>query len=121
MPSLNEHKANYSHNKKLRDSDVFKNSREFLDWSVIILFYEAVHLVEQELAKHDYHLKSHQARNNCVKRTQPLNEIFNEYNTLYNQSVRARYNCCKFTEKDIKDLEAAFSKIETLVNPPVAS
>jgi len=119
MPSVDEHQEKYLHNKKLLSSDVFSKGEEFADWHVTILFYEAVHLIERELAKQlplPFHSKDHTVRIGWVTRTTALNSICKAYVTIYIQSRRARYDCVKFTKQDIINLEKQFTMIEDHLN-----
>ena len=119
MPSADEHQENYLHNKKLLNSELFRQEGEYSDWFVTILFYEAVHLIERELAKHSlmpFHSSDHNVRMGWVSKTAWLNKIIAEYSTLYNQSIRARYKCAKFSSQDVAGLEQKFYVIENHLN-----
>jgi len=121
MPSADEHYKKYLHNKKLRSADVFSKGIMFADWVIVIMFYEAVHLIERELAKQPlqpFHSKDHAVRMGWVTRTASLNKISKAYAALYMQSRRARYDCVNFTDQDVLGLEAQFVFIENHLNKP---
>jgi hypothetical protein len=120
MPSLADHQAKCMHNRKFRKSEVFANNGEFADWLVVVMFYESMHLVEQELSKHNLHFNSHGKRNMAVSSIASLKNISVDYLTLLNQSRRARYFFYKFTPKDVEGLKEAFARIENTLSPPAA-
>ena len=77
-----------------------------LDWSVTILFYAALHLVEATLAPH-VHSGNHTARFANVRGDQRLRPIFFHYRELYNVSLRSRYDCEDFTVSFVQNLDIA--------------
>jgi len=117
MPSADKHQNQHLHNMKLLDSETFSMSDEFSDWFVTILFYGALHLIEREIAKAQYRIDNHTERLKWVSRTVPLNRIKDDFNVLYFQSRRARYDCARFKPKDIEGLKKHYSNIEKLLNP----
>ena len=115
MPSTDKHREQYLHNKKLLTDDVFNDEGKFTDWYITIIFYSAVHLVEQEIAKHNIDPGSHETRFKWMNRNTSLRTVSNEYNILYWESRRARYDCVKFTKKDIESIKSNLEKIEALL------
>ena len=107
MPTVSQHSNQYVHNKEilaLSEFDLTKNTN--YDWIVTITFYTALHLVEKALASlsNPYHSKKHKDRNNLVFSVDILKPIATHYQTLYNQSLRARYNCYSFTTSDVQQV-----------------
>lgn len=103
MPDARAHKKQYEHNKKLLQSQDFQDE-ENCDWAVTIVFYSAMHLLEEFFANKGIHNKSHQTRNQFVASEAFLknNQIAAKYNLLYNQSIRSRYGCTKITSEDLQ-------------------
>ncbi|HYF82340.1 MAG TPA: hypothetical protein VEB00_04850 [Clostridia bacterium] len=115
MPTLNEHVNQYNHNKSLLSNTVFDiNNTTYKDWVVTITFYNAVHLIERELAKitTPYHSGSHTYREKAILREKKLKTIAAKYQALYNQSIRARYECYKFSKKDVEGVMHILDDIE---------
>jgi hypothetical protein len=107
------HNSQYKHNREILNADIFKpESTTFGDWYITIMFYGAMHLVEEHLAKTNFHSESHEIRNNAVLRVVPLKNVAGAYFTLYNQSRRARYKCVSFSQNDLKRLENCLHEIE---------
>jgi hypothetical protein len=115
MPSAGKHYRQYLHNMDFLNTDVFNDSNEYTDWYVTAVFYCAVHLVERELAKTGYHLKNHTSRANFVMMASNLKPISCEYNFLYNESRRARYDCVKFSPQDLTTIKEKYEIIENLL------
>lgn len=113
MPSADKHFEQYNHNKSLLNSSLFDpNHTSFRDWVITIVFYCAVHLIERELASNSLHSGKHSVRSNAIARFQRLRQINPHYNTIYNQSRRARYECCQFSKDDISSLVRLLHEIE---------
>lgn len=115
MPSLDEHINQYNHNKSLLNNTIFDiNSTIYKDWVVTIVFYNAVHLIERELAKisKPYHSGSHRYREKAILKEKKLKSIAAKYQALYNQSIRARYECYKFSKKDVEGVMNILNDIE---------
>ena len=65
--------------------------QKYYDWTVTVLFYVAVHLIEAKLACNDVHSGHHKERKKSMQRDRVLNAVMREYNDLYNRSRDARY------------------------------
>ena len=74
-----------------------------VDWSVTILFYAALHLVEATLAPQT-HSPSHRDRFANIRRDPRLQPIHDDYRYLYDMSLRSRYNCQVFTAQFVRTL-----------------
>jgi len=57
MPTFEEHKVKYTHNKRFRDSGIKKEAGEFNDWEIVVIFYCVVHMLEGILYKR-FHIDS---------------------------------------------------------------
>jgi hypothetical protein len=108
-----KHYDQYQRNKNLLNEQCFDTDKSiYFDWIVTIYFYAAVHLIEMELAKHNQHIMNHVRRNKAVYAISSLKPICKEYETLYRQSRKARYECTTFDVNKIKAIITLFSKIE---------
>ena len=92
MPSQAEHLAKAESNQRL--ALAFQNGPH-VDWSVTVLFYAALHLVEAALAP--VHSTNHADRNPNIQHDPHLNAIYLYYRELYRRSLDARYDCVVFS------------------------
>lgn len=116
MPEADLHYKQYQHNYEILQSPLFRtDNTENLDWAITLVFYCAVHLVEKVLADidHPYHSDCHRNRGKAVNRFKKLKKISAEYQALYNQSIRARYNCVRFKKQDIEEALMYLEHIKT--------
>lgn len=114
MADKEKHQSQYEKNKKLLNTTVFDlNQTIYYDWIITIMFYCSLHLIEkyigQETNKHDM---KHYQRGKFVNSETFLKSIADEYNTLYSESVRARYNCEKITGEDVEFANTLLKRIE---------
>lgn len=103
MPTEIKHQKQYENNKKMLSSNFFDlNSTNYYDWAVTIAFYCALHLIEKFFSSNPAlsHDMKHYERNKLVPITNSLKDIADEYQALYSESIRARYNCEKITRDD---------------------
>jgi hypothetical protein len=61
----------------------------FSDWETTVLFYKAVHMVDQYLERYGLRPKDHLERRNFIRTH--LRDIRVEYNHLYEASIKSRY------------------------------
>lgn len=114
MGDRDAHQNQYLENKKLLRESIFnKQSTIYYDWMLTIIFYCSLHLVEKYISKkvHKHNMR-HYERNNYVCCDPFLKPIAQEYNTLYSESIRARYSCEKITKDDVKFAEVLLKRIE---------
>lgn len=113
MPSKNDHKRQFNHNKNLINEDFFDlNNTVYLDWVVTIIFYTVMHLIEDKLADNNIHCNSHTSRFKAVNRFTIFNSISNEYQTVYMESQKARYDCLNITKKQANEILNLLNYIE---------
>jgi hypothetical protein len=114
VPSRPEHVARAESNQRL---SIALSAGPNLDWSVTILFYAALHLVEATLAPHSYSV-NHVARFANIRSHQLLRPIFFHYRELYNVSLRSRYEYEVFAVSFAQNLSAAhYEPIERHLQP----
>jgi hypothetical protein len=122
MPNNDLHLQQYKHNRELLEiEDLKADKSNYPDWIITVLFYCAVHLVEKELSKDNKHNKRHTDRAVDIVQDTKLSVVADQYNALYMQSRRARYDCKifspreKFSPKDLKDAFTCLEDIELAV------
>lgn len=102
MPKLAKHDTWVNRNISfyqycLKDSD-FKQ-----DWSVVALFYAALHKAQYLLELNGEDPRTH------IKRLEKIGELFpnlfDKYFTLYNKSRQARYSCKLFDDRKVRTLK----------------
>src|SRR5262249_12626607 len=117
MPNRNQHRVKAENNRRfLNQIDPADNP----EWSVVVAFYTAVHLVEQLLAERAGHSKDHQERLEFVQHEHP--QIHSDYQQLYNVSRLARYESRQdffrqFSAEDVREkiIDGWLARIERYV------
>ena len=114
VPSRQDHLAKAESNQLL--SIALQDSPN-ADWSVTVLFYAALHLVEATLAPHT-HSPNHKDRFANIRRDPRLQPIHDDYRYLYDMSLRSRYNCQVFTAQFVRTMYVArYEFIKQRVQP----
>lgn len=113
MPNEQKHREQLSHNKQLLNTDVFGSSHN--DWKVTVVFYCAVHVIETFLSSINVHTSNHKARHKSVNQLELLKKVSSEYQTLYMMSLKSRYECVRFTDRDVNEAVNLLEKIENVV------
>ena len=88
MPSVDQHLAQWKHNR------VFVKSidAKYRDWQVNVIFYTALHAVDAAVAKLGLRVTDHAERNNIVKTNGSFTAIQRPYMNLYRISRITRYD-----------------------------
>src|SRR5215210_5981235 len=103
VPSRQDHLAKAESNQLL---SIALQVGPNVDWSVTILFYAALHLVEATLAP-QMHSPNHKDRFANIRRDLRLQPIHDDYRYLYDMSLRSRYNCQVFTAQFVRTMHVA--------------
>jgi len=114
MPSEQEHARQALHNKEFLGS-FGRDSTPHLDWMVTVIFYTALHIVEQYLAHKGLHPADHTTRDAYLWRARGLKPIWLDYRCLKDESMRARYEVASFTADEIQGHQERLARIETHV------
>jgi hypothetical protein len=93
VPSRHEHLADAERNQRL---SIALQTGLHVEWSVTVLFYAALHLVEATLAP-SVHSPNHKTRNQTVQLDPRFHPIHRHYRELYYRSLDARYDCVAFS------------------------
>ena len=117
MPTEKQHLQQAAHNEKFfYDYDLVNSP--YIDWSVVVLFYAALHYVEAFFAKQSpaIHCTRHPERDREVNRL--LSPLYADYRDLKNDSVEARYKMKKFSADDvIRHVVPSFDSIKNHLAP----
>ena len=118
MPERTEHLSKYMHNKEFLKCPAFEETKN-TDWAVVVVFYSALHLIEAFFADNGLHFREHKSRAKWVSSDSRLKNtvIPMYYNLLYNQSIRARYECVQMNGSDLQAVIDALEIIEITLNP----
>ena len=112
MPSQRAHAFQVLHNREFLATFDLDNS-PFLDWAVTVVFYTAIHLVEQFLARKGQDLLSHETRERFISQSADLKPIWSVYRELKYQSERARYLVARLQPDEVRNLEGKLRQVET--------
>lgn len=108
MPTFEDHNLNYSTNLAVADG-MLKSSNPPNDWIITIYFYAALHLIEKTLSNHGLHSGNHKERFSNVR--SHLGCIAIPYQSLYNESKQARYDCVEMTSGKVERAKRNLDKI----------
>ena len=114
MPKAENHLKQYQHNKSLFCSDAFMTNEGYRDWTITIGFYSALHIIEKAFAELNppVHFKGHVIRNKFIFANRRYDKIASKYQALYNQSIRARYDCVTISKTDVQEVRKLVEDIE---------
>lgn len=114
MPNRADHIAKAQANESL---SVALQAGGSLDWSVTVLFYAALHLVEATLAP-QMHSRTHVERDATIRRHLQLRPIYGHYRELKERSLQARYDCQPFSLPVVQRLYVAeYEAIKSHLRP----
>jgi hypothetical protein len=90
MPDIATHQQQVAHNQQvivyLRQA-----GDTYLDWVVTLMFYPALHLVDQVLAQNlNLHPRNHRQRHAAMSQQPALASVYQDYRELEHQSRRSR-------------------------------
>ena len=71
------------------------------EWEVTALFYSALHYVNAYLRTQGHSPRNHVQRNEIVY---SLTNVGVEYEALFRESIRARYNFVRFTPQEVDEI-----------------
>ena len=119
MPKEYLHKAQCEHNREFYNEPIF-NGDKYNDWRVVVMFYEAVHLVEAYFAAHgNLHCASHENRRNAIRGDAEIREIYAPYDDLYSTANLGRYHCATIGTRQVcvcqTDLDVIRKKLVPLM------
>ena len=119
MPKYQEHIEKYEKNRKFYSCI---STNDYMDWSIVVLFYRSVHLIESILAKIDVHSTSHDKRKNSIYDNLDLfsKDVVRSYVQLENLSKTARYEpAINITYDDLRKAEKCEDEIYSWHNSQI--
>ena len=117
MPETQAHQNKQSRTHlALSDLQQSRNSPHHADWIVTLAFYKALHAVDSYLVKLQIHPRGHLERNRHVREL--LDEIFMQYDALYNASRVARYEAVTYQDdpEDVMMLVSSSRNMKDYIN-----
>jgi hypothetical protein len=119
MPDIGAHQQQVEHNRQTV-AYLQQAGDNYLDWVVTMLFYTALHLVDQVLYHTaQLHPRNHFQRHAAIANTPELTAIYQDYRELEHQSRRSRYECAKFTSEEVEYLAERLTRIEQVMKAVV--
>jgi hypothetical protein len=117
LPSKDEHLKKAEGNEEFAAS-IAPDNQTRIDWTLVVLFYAAVHYVEAYLDKHlGQHLRSHTTRDKYMGRESNLRPIFAVYGHLKYFGYNARYELDAFTKQNIQEANGYLDQIKKHLAP----
>jgi hypothetical protein len=115
VPDIDSHRRQVDHNRETL-AYLQVAGEAHADWAVTVLFYTALHLIDQVL----YHNgrinpRNHFQRHAAIAREPALIPIYPDYRELEHQSRRARYECARFTAEEVRRLTERLEQIQRQV------
>jgi hypothetical protein len=115
MPDVATHQQQVAHNQQVI-AYLQQAGDRYLDWVVTVMFYTALHLVDQVLAHHaGLHPRNHRQRHAAMSQQSSLAPVYRDYRELEHQSRRSRYEGARFTVQDVHLLANRLSRIEQVI------
>lgn len=117
MPNRDEH-VHKAEGNEVFAAAIAPNSQTEIDWTLVVLFYAAVHYVEAYLFKQwGAHVRSHTTRDKYFGKEASLKKVFVPYSHLKFYGYNARYEVSTFTAKDTQDAAKYLSEIKAQLLP----
>lgn len=115
MPDIATHQQQAAHNQQVI-AYLQQAGDTYLNWVVTVMFYTALHLVDQVLAQNTgLHPRNHRQRHAAIGRQLGLAPVYRDYRELEHQSRRSRYEGARFTAQDVQQLAGRLNRIEQVV------
>lgn len=104
MSSVRQHIDKAKYNEQFFE-DV---KHDYPDWAITGLFYSAIHLVDAFLSRKSIAAGSHEMRFSYIRQLKELKIIYEDYRSLYDYSINARYKMFTFNTDGINDAHLKF-------------
>jgi hypothetical protein len=117
MPKDIQHLEQINRSKKLLQTEALDpNTAIYLEWTVVVIFYSAVHAIEWYFAKKGLgHGGNHFNRRNMMEMLSEFKTINAKYDLLQGESEKARYYCARYQKEDIPIYLEYLKEIEKVV------
>jgi hypothetical protein len=117
VPTRDEHVEKAEGNETFATT-LPSDTQAAIDWTLVVLFYAAVHYVEAYLDKHwGVHVRSHTTRDKYFGKEANLRKIFSPYSHLKFYGYNARYEVSGFTAADTQDATKDLADIKKHLMP----
>jgi hypothetical protein len=117
VPTKDEHVQKAQGNEAFA-ATIQPSNQTAIDWTLIVLFYAAVHYVEAYLEKHwGMNIRSHTTRDKYMGKEANLKPIFSPYSHLKFYGYNARYEVSTFTANDMQDATKYLTQIKNHLTP----
>lgn len=119
MPDIVTHQQQVAHNEQV-SAYLQQAGDTYLDWVVTVLFYTALHLVDQVLAYNaGRHPRNHRQRHAAMSQQRGLAPLYRDYRELEHQSRRSRYEAARFTAQEVQQLIGRLNRIKQQVKSAI--
>jgi hypothetical protein len=106
MPLENDHLTQAKANEEFAEFLLNNTEKRFLGWAVVSLFYAAVHYGRAFLRSYNAPaITSHPGFETHFLRVSSNQAAYNLYRRLKDESERARYDCCSYTQDEVLELK----------------
>lgn len=101
---------------RVKNMTIQSTKRKCRDWAITMFFYGALHYVQSVLDEVSNVSKwDHKIRESEMLKVKELRTLVPLYNTLYNRSRQARYDCEEFEPTDVEDALNKYLKVREKV------
>ncbi|MBI1901025.1 MAG: hypothetical protein HYS13_07935 [Planctomycetia bacterium] len=115
MATESEHQQQATHNEQFLNAI---DHTKYPDWFATVAFYVAVHLVQSLFCVSGDWCKSHQQRNDLLRRK--FSQVWRQYQPLYAYSRLARYWCMKVSPDHVPYIRRRLGKVHSQINAEIA-
>ena len=113
MPDPSEHETQAEKNERFAD-EISSNYTDYDDWLITSKFYAALHYVDCTLVNDDRQANNHTDRKNMMKDSRDVSpRAFSLYKSLYEMSLRSRYECMEVESRHISRAEKCLVGIKS--------
>ncbi|MFY9904872.1 MAG: hypothetical protein WBX02_04975 [Terriglobales bacterium] len=117
MPTKDEHVKKAEGNETFA-AGIPSATQTEIDWTLVVLFYAAVHYVEAYLYKQwGAHVRSHTTRDKYFAKEAVLKKVFSQYSHLKYYGYNARYEVSGFTKSDTLSATKYLDEIKKQIIP----
>ncbi len=117
MPTRDEHIQKAEGNETFA-ATLPSTNQTAIDWTLVVLFYAAVHYVEAYLDKRwGVHIRSHTTRDKYFGKEANLKKVFSPYSHLKYYGYNARYEVSGFTATDTQSATKYLAEIKAQIMP----
>ena len=98
-------------------SDALPDTTSGIEWAITAQFYAALHYVAAYFALSNQFHASHGTRLRAIDKDTTLSSIYNDYQSLYNISRDARYECMNLQPGHLAFAKERLSAVKRVICP----